>query len=166
MKINFTQQDHENIAKLFDYNDLTKKDRQKAINNFKKLLESNDAPRYLYVIRCLPYNYYKIGITNDLDKRLKNHQTGCPFDLKMIFAVEADMEDFLGREITYIEGFFRRNYKNSIVRGEWFELTEQEISDMCIFLENNREFDILHENPEELSAYFKTVEETELENGL
>jgi len=157
--INFNEQDHANIAELFDYSDMSVEDMQKAQDKFKMLLECNEAPRYLYVIRCLPHNYYKIGITNDLGKRLRDHQTGCPFELKMIFAVEADMEDFLGREIIYLENFFHKNYEKINVRGEWFELTEEEICEMSTFLQDDREFDILHSKPDELSAFLLANEE-------
>lgn len=108
MSINFTQQDHDNIAKLYDYSDLSEEKLKTAKENFRKLLESNDAPRFLYVVRCLPCNYYKIGITNNIPKRLTVHQTGCPFELKFIFAIEADESDFLGREIMYLEKFFHK----------------------------------------------------------
>ncbi|GFE58823.1 GIY-YIG nuclease family protein [Geobacter sp. AOG1] len=163
MSIDFTEQDHDNIAKLFDYSDMSEEDMRKADDKFKMLLECNEAPRYLYVIRCFPHSYYKIGITNDLGKRLRDHQTGCPFELRMIFAVEADMADFLGREIAYLESFFHNNYEKKNVRGEWFELTDEEISEMCIFLQNDREFDILHSEPDELEAFLRANEEALLD---
>lgn len=159
MPINFTQQDDDNIVKLYDYSNLSEKEWQEAQDNFKKLSELNEAPRFLYVIRCLPFNYYKIGITNLLDKRQKDHQTGCPFELKLIFAIEADEADYFGREIAYLEKFFHRNYEKHNVRGEWFELTESDIAEMCLFLENEHDFDILNNGAEELKAYFKTVDE-------
>lgn len=37
---------------------------------------------------------------------------------------------------------------------------------MCIFLENDRDFDILHEDAEELSAYFSTVDEMVSEDSV
>ena len=161
MAINFTQQDFDNIAKLFDYDGLTADKSTKAMNNLQSFIENNDAPRYLYVIRCLPFPYYKIGITNDIVKRLLDHQIGCPFELKFIFAFEADMSDFLGREIEYLEKFFHRNYVNTQIRGEWFELTEADITEMCFFLENDRDLSIVHSEAEELNDYFKKMEEFE-----
>jgi len=88
MTINFTRQDFDAIAKLYGYSNLTEQEWEKAQDNFKKLIEENEAPRFLYIIRCLPYNYYKIRITNDICKRITDHQTGCPFKLKFIFAIE------------------------------------------------------------------------------
>lgn len=166
MTINFTQEDHADIASLYNYSDLTREKSNKALTNLQSFIESNDAPRYLYVIRCLPYNYYKIGITNDIKKRLVDHQTGCPFELKFIFAFEADMSDFLGKEIEYLEDFFHRNYANRSIRGEWFELTEKEITDMCLFLENDRDLCLVHSNAEEISGYFKAHEEMVLEEDV
>ncbi len=164
--INFTQQDHQNIADLFDYSNLNEEENQKAMDNLKKLLESNDAPRYLYIVRCCSFNYYKIGITNNIEKRIETLQIGCPFELKFIVAVEADMEDFLGREITYLEKFLHKNYKHLNLKGEWFEFSEKHISDICCFLADNRDFDILHEEAKELRTYFEIIDKIYAEEDI
>jgi hypothetical protein len=165
MAINFTQQDDDTIANLYDYSNLTEQEWHKAQDNFTKLIEDNEAPRFLYIIRCLPNNFYKIGITNDIYKRIEDHQTGCPFKLKFIFAIEADESDFLGREIVYMEKFFHKNYENLNIRGEWFELTEIQIAEMCLFLESERDFDILEDGAEELKSYFEAVKLILLQEG-
>jgi len=159
MTINFTKNDHQNIALLFEYENLSEAEQQKALANFENIILNNDPHRFLYVIRCLPYNYYKIGITNDIEKRFATHQTGCPFELKFIFAVEADIEDYFGREIAYLEQFFHKNYEDKKVRGEWFELAMEDITEMCVFLESDRDFYIAHNGAEELSEYLAIVEE-------
>ena len=156
--VNFTQKDHKNISDIFDYSNVNEEEWQKAQDNFKKLLESNDAPRYLYIVRCCPFNYYKIGITNNIEKRIKTLQIGCPFELKFIIAVEADMEDFLGREIAYLEKFLHGNYEHLKLKGEWFKLSEKHISDICCFLNDNREFDIIHDEAKELKIYFEIID--------
>lgn len=156
--INFIQQDHDNISDLFDYNNLTEKKWQKALNNFEKLLDFNEASRYLYIIRCCPSNYYKIGITNNIKKRIKTHQTGCPFELKFTIIVEADMEDFLGREIIYLEKILHKNYEHLKLRGEWFNLSDKHLSDICFFLQENRDLSVTHDEPKELKMHLEIVE--------
>lgn len=161
MDISYSEKDRENIAKIYErYGNLTEKQRIKAENNFKKLLDSNEAPRYIYVIRCYPYNYYKIGITNKILKRIETHQTGCPFKLIFVFAVEADESDFLGFEITYLEKFIHKYYKKQKkhIRGEWFHLSEDDLTSLCLFLQDN-DFDILEkkDGADELKAYHRLV---------
>lgn len=158
MTINFTDKDRENIAMLFEYENLSEDEQAKVYKNFENLLINNESHKFLYVIRCLPHDYYKIGITNDIDKRIETHQTGCPLELKLVFAVEADIEDYFGREIVYLEQFFHKNYTDNRVRGEWFELTNKEITEICIFLQNDRDFDILHNEAEELKEYLDFAE--------
>ena len=68
------------------------------------------------------------------------------------------MEDFLGREIAYLEKFLHKNYELLKLKGEWFKLSEKHISDICCFLENNRDFDILHEEAKELRIYFEIID--------
>lgn len=157
--IKFTKRHHNEISELFNYENLSEKDYKQSLNNLEKHLSDNDAPRYLYVIRCIGTNFYKIGITNNLNKRLKTHQTGCPLKLKYIFAVEADIEDFLGREITYLEKFLHNNYASHKIHGEWFCLTYSHLADLCFFFEESRDFDIIDETPKELSLFRKKVNE-------
>ena len=44
---------------------------------------------FIYIIRCDKQNLFKIGISNNVDKRLKQLQTGNPYKLKCIYKIKS-----------------------------------------------------------------------------
>ncbi|KYN89488.1 hypothetical protein ATY35_11080 [Vibrio cidicii] len=152
--IRFTRKDAEKVAKLFDYSASTEKQRHDAYAKYKNYIVDNKAPRYLYIVRCGESELYKIGITNNLEKRLTEHQTGCPYTLKYVVWFEADLDDFLGKEISYLETFLHKNYQSRRVRGEWFNLTYSHLADIVLFLELDRELGLSIQSDDEMAVYF------------
>ncbi len=153
--IEFTEKHKWEIAALFDYSKCSDDEYEAADRKYRDYLQHDKAPRYLYIIRCGRSKFYKIGVTNDLEKRLATHQTGCPYELKIICYFEADLSDFLGREITYLESFLHRNYDDFRVRGEWFELSYGHLSDIAMFLELDRELAFRVCSHSEFGCYYR-----------
>lgn len=133
--IKFSEKHHDEIAKLFDY-ELNSEEKDDILKAFKKSLVDNEPPRFLYILRHGESDYYKIGISNKVDKRIDTLQTGNPVELKFIACYESDFSDFLGREITYLENFLHKNFADKRVRGEWFEFDYSTIADICMFLDS------------------------------
>lgn len=77
---------------------------------------------------------YKIGITkNNVNKRLKQLKTGNPGTLTVIHTFESQYA-------TKIEKHFHKSKAASNVGGEWFNLSEQDISNFipqCKQIHNN-----------------------------
>ncbi|MCF7479780.1 GIY-YIG nuclease family protein [Vibrio sp. J2-4] len=155
--INFTDDNLIEMPDPFDYSDLSPSELEIGLEKFESFIRDDDAPRYLYVIRCAETNYFKIGITNNISKRLSTHQTGCPFELKLVLYCEPELEDLYAREIVYLEKFLHNNYKDLCVRGEWYELSFEHISDIIFFLENNRELPVMTTDDDSLSVYNEKV---------
>ena len=65
------------------------------------------------------YNLYKIGLTNDISKRLKGLQTASPIQMKAIFTKEFD-------DVETTERTIHEYYKELRKEGEWFELEDLE----------------------------------------
>ena len=85
----------------------------------------------LYLIKC--QDFYKIGITNDIEDRLAQLSTGNPFDLEIIVAFEFENASF-------IEKSLHQKFSEQKVKNEWFSLSEkdiQEIKDYCFWLGGN-----------------------------
>ena len=85
---------------------------------------------------------YKIGFTkgNSME-RLKQHSTGNPFDLELVFTFDTKFN-------MKVERILHRKYKSKHIRGEWFNLDTGEVDsflDVCQEIENNLEF--LRNNP-------------------
>lgn len=75
---------------------------------------------YIYLIECLgPDKFYKIGYATNPQQRLKDLQTGCPYELNIVlefpggFCKEQEIHEF---------------HKNSLVRGEWYNLTPMAVT--------------------------------------
>ena len=65
-------------------------------------------------------NYFKIGLTKrDFNKRLKELQTGCPFELKPKLLISTNRPELL-------EKLLHAKFSQSRRLGEWFSLTPAE----------------------------------------
>ena len=99
-------------------------------NNLKKI----------YLIRSQEESYYKIGISNNPIKRLKELQTGNPTQLKIISAYPSEYANL-------IEKTLHRRYSHLKKEGEWFYMSNEnevsfinecaKIEEDIIFLKNN-----------------------------
>lgn len=76
---------------------------------------------YLYILTIEGKNSFKVGVTNDIDKRLSNIQTGNPDKISIFFCDQID-------EAYSIESKIKIKYKKYIKNGEWYEdITPNEI---------------------------------------
>ena len=83
---------------------------------------------YLYLIKTekIPdcdgssrRGYVKIGITTNIENRLKALQSGCPYKLRLHSAVVLCTEHLAG----VVERHLHHKFRKSRVNGEWFKLT-------------------------------------------
>jgi len=131
MRINFTSKEHEEIAALYN---ISEESEEKAVEIFKANIHSGVVPRYLYLMKIEGQDMYKIGITNNINKRQRELQTGNPYFINIVFAVEADLNDYFGKEIIYLEKFLHRNYSERKIHKEWFTLTKLDVCKIFTFL--------------------------------
>ena len=59
------------------------------------------------------FDYYKIGFSNNPEKRFKNIETSIPFNLKMVFWMRDE-------EASRIESHLRYKFSSYRIKGEWF----------------------------------------------
>jgi hypothetical protein len=74
--------------------------------------------QYLYLIKC--QQYYKIGVAADVEQRLAQLSTGNPFPLEVLAVY-----GFANAEP--VEHAIHQRFANARVRGEWFELGENDV---------------------------------------
>jgi hypothetical protein len=81
---------------------------------------------------------YKIGITRRaIEVRMKELKTGNAAELAIV-------DSFQSKWATKIEASLHRQFKRKKISGEWFELSEQDLSDFrgkCMLLHEN--FDLM-----------------------
>lgn len=77
--------------------------------------------RKVYLIRAA--QFYKIGISGDVNKRLKAIQTGCPIQCEYIGYFQTDEPEKLEREL-------HAAFLSAKTYGEWFDLGDDHIRQM------------------------------------
>jgi hypothetical protein len=75
---------------------------------------------YLYIIQLGETNVYKIGISVNPNRRLKELKSKSPVPLRIIY------QNF-GHDYESIEKYFHWVFRKKRVRGEWFELNQDDI---------------------------------------
>jgi hypothetical protein len=85
--------------------------------------------KYVYIIRIINTKFYKIGISNNVESRLKELNTATPFDMTIVF--KKHFKDF-----HLIENYVQNTFINKHIRGEWFELSVYDVNSIKSFLEN------------------------------
>jgi hypothetical protein len=73
---------------------------------------------FVYILKCHTFPFYKIGSARDIDRRVRDLQSGCPFSLSIIAGWRGDV--VVERQLQHILGPRR-------IKNEWYELTEKEL---------------------------------------
>lgn len=91
---------------------------------------------YVYLMRAA--NRVKIGYANNVDKRVKQLQTGCPLKINVIFA------GYVGTKAPFIENLLHVLFKRKrVANSEWFSLDRKEIGDIIHLIKNHYNEDIV-----------------------
>lgn len=88
--------------------------------------------KYVYLLKT-PENIYKIGVTKDVDKRIKSLQTGSADKITLV-------DKFLSNYPFKIESTLHRKYNDSKIKGEWYHLTKDDVNNFqndCSLMERN-----------------------------
>jgi hypothetical protein len=121
------------IALLFNrVTHLTKMNEEmmKEIINLKSL-ESNQSNGIVYFVNAENTTMFKIGFTkHSIDKRLANLQTGCPLNLLVYKTIGCD-------DPVRLEHYLHDCFVDKKIRGEWFNVTFEEIENLVEFLHGN-----------------------------
>lgn len=83
----------------------------------------------VYIVKC--HNFYKIGITDDIKRRLIGLQTGNPYELELVkvYQVPTSFESTLHEVLDHCH-----------IRGEWFKMTPatlEVIMEVCQIYEDD-----------------------------
>jgi hypothetical protein len=94
-----------------------------AVIDDKKLREEFSAdPGYVYFLES--EFGWKIGKTRNLDNRRRVFDVKLPFEIALRYFVKS-------HEITRLEAYFHKHFKDRNLNGEWFVITNDEIRD-CV----------------------------------
>ena len=97
----------------------------------------------IYLIHCKFVDFYKIGISINPQKRLKQLQTGTPYELSIIYVHESKFPFKVEKILhnTFASKKIADNYEYDFEKlmGEWFNLTPGDVLDFkknCIKTES------------------------------
>lgn len=82
----------------------------------------------LYIIRNGNTNQYKIGITKDLNRRMRQLQTGCPGELILIKVYPHYRLDKIKRYERILHRYYTKCGCRIRENGEWFALSIADIN--------------------------------------
>lgn len=95
---------------------------------------------FIYLIKAQEIYLYKIGITKNVSKRIKQLQTGCPYKLELIASYEPKF--FVNKiEKTLHRNFstYQKNPDFSELQGEWFNLPNEIVFNFLEICKKNEE---------------------------
>lgn len=95
-----------------------------SLREKQELLMSECLKGTVYVIESEGHPYCKIGVTGgDPQKRLVSFQIGSPFKLSIIVEIYSP-------DCQHLEELLHERFENKRVRGEWFNLTDEDIDEL------------------------------------
>ena len=85
----------------------------------------------LYILQNGNTDQYKIGVTNNLNKRLQQLQTGCPFELKVVKIWTHYNRKVIEKYERVLHRYFTKCGCRIRENGEWFILRVPDINYLC-----------------------------------
>lgn len=82
----------------------------------------------LYILQNGNTNQYKIGITNNLNRRIMELQTGCPGNLKIVKLYTHYRRDIIEKYERVLHKYYTKCGCRIRPTGEWFELRKTDIN--------------------------------------
>jgi len=91
----------------------------------KERLRMKKQSWYIYIVSCnfetlrvkrLKHEFFKIGITKNVKKRVMGIQNGCPILVKLVLSIELKNE----KEAREIEAVLHKKFQKQRMMGEWF----------------------------------------------
>lgn len=85
----------------------------------------------MYVLNNKGTDEYKIGMTNNLNRRLSQLQTGCPNELVIVKTWSHYRKDVVERYERTLHRYFTKCGCRIRENGEWFRLRKPDIYQLC-----------------------------------
>ena len=97
---------------------------KKVVQRTSKNRGDSELASYVYLLKDLEHaSAYKIGKTNNPHRRFKNFDTIWPFDYEVVHIIKS-------YNPYELEAGLHRKYADKRIRGEWFELDDDEIDEI------------------------------------
>lgn len=81
---------------------------------------------YVYILRSGNTNNFKIGVSKNIENRIKQLQTGNPYKITVYHYFEAPTRENAFNCEHWLHKFFD-GHKTELMRGEWYRITLKEL---------------------------------------
>jgi hypothetical protein len=82
---------------------------------------------YIYLLQSGETTCYKIGVSKNINSRIKELQSGNPYPIKLVACADLSREDFREGAYWMIEQSFHGMLRDARLSGEWFDLTSRDV---------------------------------------
>lgn len=93
---------------------------------------------FIYLLKIKGFHYYKIGKSTDVISRIKQLQTGIPFELDIINTWEF-------KNVSVVEKHIHIKLSKNRIRGEWFLFSDRELKIITNYIANIKEIPIVNQ---------------------
>ena len=100
-------------------------------NSLRKAASKKVNIGYLYLIRIAKTNYYKIGVSQNPKRRIKNIASYLPFELEILAINQINNPYNFEQELI-------DDFRHKLIKSEWFNLTIGEAKHIMIVLHNQQ----------------------------
>jgi hypothetical protein len=76
---------------------------------------------FVYLVRC--HDFTKIGIADNIKKRLNALRVGNPYPVELLYSIELE-------NVYKAERYLHERYADCRTRGEWFSLTDAQVEEI------------------------------------
>lgn len=115
--------------RMYELNDDIYKIILNKYNHFRTYVGSKFSDK-LYIVKHKHIDeYFKIGITNNLESRIKSLNTASPTGIELVFCLQS-------KNARKIENYIHNKYKERNSNGEWFNLGKEELNYIIKELKN------------------------------
>ena len=114
----------------------TKGSKAEGLNDYRRLnariVNEKRFPNASIYIACIKeHNLYKIGVSQNVQRRFRDISNLSPFAIEIIFTKEIPKPYDLELKI-------HKSQEKNYIKSEWFKLTEDELSDVFEIIKNWR----------------------------
>ena len=120
--------DSNRFKHIFDFYGAERVDNSGLRIKHRPVMRSNSSPGYVYILES--DGFIKIGIANDVQRRIKNLQCGNPHEIRLLNSVYSN-------DPSTVERVLHRRLDRYNIRLEWFKLPDR----ITRYLASIRSFD-------------------------
>lgn len=90
----------------------------------------------VYLVKMKGLNYYKIGVTKNIENRIKSLQNGNPIEIQLIKSIP--VADMYAKE-----NYLHSKYDYANMKNEWFEFNLSEVEEIIDYLSKNNAMSLI-----------------------